>query len=78
MNLLSQLVLTLALLLGCRFALAQIPPTQHSAGISYILGGVGEEETIAIWLRSNNGHSYWSYLKLKTVGVSGFLGPISK
>jgi len=48
MNLLSQLVLTLALLLGCRFALAQIPPTQHSAGISYISGGVGEEETIAI------------------------------
>jgi len=48
MNLLSQLVLTLALLLGCRFALAQISPTQHSAGISYISGGVGEEETIAI------------------------------
>jgi hypothetical protein len=27
---------------------AQIPATQHSNGISYISGGVGEEETVAI------------------------------
>lgn len=27
---------------------AQIPPTQHSNGISYITGGVGEEESLAI------------------------------
>ena len=30
------------------FAFAQIPATQHSNGISYISGGVGEEETVAI------------------------------
>ena len=36
------------ILLGATVALAQIPPTQHSNGISYISGGVGEEETVAI------------------------------
>ncbi|MEN9378842.1 MAG: hypothetical protein RJB15_520 [Pseudomonadota bacterium] len=30
------------------FALAQIPGTQHSEGIAYISGGVGEEESAAI------------------------------
>jgi hypothetical protein len=30
------------------FAYAQIPATQYSSGISYISGGVGEEETVAI------------------------------
>ena len=30
------------------WVLAQIPETQHSRGISYITGGVGEGETIAI------------------------------
>ena len=30
------------------FAFAQIPATQHSNGISYISGGVGEEEAVAI------------------------------
>lgn len=30
------------------FAFAQIPATQHSNGISYISGGVGDEETTAI------------------------------
>ena len=29
-------------------SLAQIPETQHSQGISYITGGVGEGETVAI------------------------------
>ena len=32
----------------CVFAHAQIPDTQHSQGISYISGGVGEEESRAI------------------------------
>jgi hypothetical protein len=41
------------LCIGCAFCLssfafAQIPATQHSNGISYISGGVGEEETAAI------------------------------
>jgi hypothetical protein len=41
------------LCIGCAFCLssfafAQIPATQHSNGISYISGGVGEEETTAI------------------------------
>lgn len=27
---------------------AQVPETQHSQGISYITGGVGQEETVAI------------------------------
>lgn len=30
------------------FVFAQIPATQHSNGISYISGGVGEEEAVAI------------------------------
>jgi hypothetical protein len=30
------------------FAFAQIPASQHSNGVSYISGGVGEEETVAI------------------------------
>jgi hypothetical protein len=33
-------------------AFAQIPPSQHSQGISYISGGVGEEETAAILAES--------------------------
>ena len=40
--------LTISLLAISAIALAQIPPTQHSKGISYISGGVGEEETVAI------------------------------
>jgi hypothetical protein len=41
------------LCIGCAFCLssfafAQIPVTQHSNGVSYISGGVGEEETAAI------------------------------
>ena len=41
------LLATLSLLLG-GMANAQIPPTQHANGISYITGGVGEEESSAI------------------------------
>ena len=34
-------------MMGCN-AFAQVPETQHSQGISYITGGVGQEETLAI------------------------------
>ena len=37
----------LAIFLGGS-ASAQIPPTMHSNGISYITGGVGEDESTAI------------------------------
>ncbi|QWD63664.1 carboxypeptidase-like regulatory domain-containing protein [Polynucleobacter sp. MWH-UH2A] len=40
------------------FAFAQIPATQHSNGISYISGGVGEEETVAILAEAKQ----WSVL----------------
>lgn len=41
------LLTTLYLLIGGT-AHAQIPATQHANGISYITGGVGEEESLAI------------------------------
>ena len=41
------LLTTLSLLFG-GIAHAQIPPTQHANGISYITGGVGEDESSAI------------------------------
>lgn len=41
------LLTTLSLLIGGT-AHAQIPATQHANGISYITGGVGEEESLAI------------------------------
>jgi len=34
-------------MMGCN-AFAQVPETQHSQGISYITGGVGQDETLAI------------------------------
>jgi len=48
MNILARSFFAIFILLGATVALAQIPPTQHSSGISYISGGVGEEETVAI------------------------------
>ena len=48
MNILARSFFAICILLGATVALAQIPPTQHSNGISYISGGVGEEETVAI------------------------------
>ena len=41
-------IFTFYILVVCPFAFAQIPDTQHSQGISYITGGVGEGETVAI------------------------------
>ena len=46
-TLLKILIATPIILLSC-LSLAQIPETQHSQGISYITGGVGESETVAI------------------------------
>ena len=45
--LIRSLALIFSLLLGSSVG-AQIPPTQSSQGISYITGGVGEEESTAI------------------------------
>jgi hypothetical protein len=45
--LIRSLALIFILLLGSSVG-AQIPPTQSSQGISYITGGVGEEESTAI------------------------------
>jgi hypothetical protein len=44
----TQYFLISAFVVGCSVAHAQIPDTQHSQGISYISGGVGEEESQAI------------------------------
>ena len=48
MNILARSFFAICIFLGATVALAQIPPTQHSNEISYISGGVGEEETAAI------------------------------
>lgn len=62
------------------FALAQIPETQHSDGVSYITGGVGEGETSSILAESKqwplmlemsqieNGRGVWIFgAKIKIV-----------
>ena len=48
MKTLLKMFLSVQLLMMSSWALSQIPETQHSQGISYITGGVGEGETIAI------------------------------
>jgi len=48
MKTLLKIVLSIQLLMMSSWALSQIPETQHSQGISYITGGVGEGEAIAI------------------------------
>ena len=48
MKTLLKILITTQLILLSPWALAQIPETQHSQGISYITGGVGESETVAI------------------------------
>lgn len=48
MKTLLKIIISTQLLLMSSWVLAQIPETQHSRGISYITGGVGEGETIAI------------------------------
>ena len=48
MKILLKILITTQLILLSSWALAQIPETQHSQGISYITGGVGEEEAVAI------------------------------
>ncbi len=48
MKTLLKIIISIQLILMSSWALAQIPETQYSQGISYITGGVGEGETIAI------------------------------
>ena len=48
MKTLLKIILSAQLLLLGSFALAQIPDTKYSQGISYITGGVGQNETDAI------------------------------
>ena len=72
---------TLSLLFG-GIAHAQIPPTQHANGISYITGGVGEDESSAIVAESKqwplflelsqleNGRGVWIFgAKIKIVNA---------
>ncbi len=48
MKILLKIILSAYLVLVSSLSLAQIPETQYSQGISYITGGVGEGETLAI------------------------------
>jgi len=48
MKTLLKILIATQLMLLSSLSLAQIPETQHSQGISYITGGVGEGETVAI------------------------------
>ena len=48
MKTLLKIILSAYLVLMSTLSLAQIPETQYSQGISYITGGVGESETVAI------------------------------
>ena len=48
MKILLKIIISIQLLMMSSWVLAQIPETQYSRGISYITGGVGEGETIAI------------------------------
>ena len=48
MKTLFKILISIQILIASSWVLAQIPETQYSKGISYITGGVGEEETVAI------------------------------
>lgn len=48
MKTLFNIILSAYLVLIASLAIAQIPDTQYSQGISYITGGVGEGEAVAI------------------------------
>ena len=48
MKTLLKIIISAQLILISSWALAQIPETKYSEGISYITGGVGEGETTAI------------------------------
>ena len=48
MKTLLKIILSAHLIMMSSWSLAQIPETQYSQGISYITGGVGEGETVAI------------------------------
>ena len=48
MKTLLQIIIPVQLLLSGSLVCAQIPDTQYSQGLSYITGGIGEGETVAI------------------------------
>ncbi|MBU3538493.1 carboxypeptidase-like regulatory domain-containing protein [Polynucleobacter sp. UK-Gri1-W3] len=48
MKTLLKIIISAHLILMSSWALAQIPETQYSQGISYVTGGVGEGEAVAI------------------------------
>ena len=48
MKTLLQIIIPVQLLLSGSLVCAQIPDTQYSKGLSYITGGIGEGETVAI------------------------------
>lgn len=48
MNFYTKFALAAASVISCSVVFAQVPNTQYSEGISYISGGVGEEESQAI------------------------------
>lgn len=48
MKTLLKIIISVQLLLVGSFAVAQIPQTQYSQGISFITGGVGESEALAM------------------------------
>ena len=52
MNFYIKLILSAAYFLCCSIAFAQAPGAQRSEGISYISGGVGEEESQAILMEA--------------------------
>jgi len=48
MKTLLQIIIPVQLLLSGSLVCAQIPDTQYSQGLSYITGGIGEGEIVAI------------------------------
>lgn len=73
MNFYIKSILSVVCILNSSAVFAQIPDTQYSQGISYISGGVGEEESQAILAEAKqwplllelsqleNGHGIWIF-----------------
>ena len=77
------IILSAHLVLMSSLSLAQIPETQYSQGISYITGGVGEGETVAILAEAKqwplllemsqieNGRGVWIFgATIKIMGIA--------
>jgi len=86
-------ILAISLLALSGIAFAQIPETQHSNGIAYISGGVGEDEALAIVAESKqwplmlelsqleNGRGVWIFraqIKILNDQKKSFLMPFLK